>query len=125
MPAIDRSSHRQDDFLPVIQRSCAKRKHPFLVSDLMSSPRAFVTGITGQDGSYLAELLISKGYEVHGLVHRPDALPASNIRHLFADAKIINKQLFLHNGAFEDATHLRRIINRAKPDEFYHLAGQS
>src|SRR4029077_1162764 len=87
--------------------------------------RAFITGITGQDGSYLAELLLGKGYEVHGLVHRPDALPASNIRHLVADAQLLNKRLFLHNGAFEDATHLRKIISRAKPNEFYHLAGQS
>ena len=62
---------------------------------------------------------------MHGLVHRPDALPASNIRHLVADAALLNKRLFLHNGAFEDATHLRRIISRAKPHEFYHLAGQS
>jgi GDPmannose 4,6-dehydratase len=91
----------------------------------MSTPRAFITGITGQDGSYLAELLLGKGYEIHGLVHRPDALPASNIRHLVADAQLLNKRLFLHNGAFEDATHLRRIISRAKPNEFYHLAGQS
>ncbi len=91
----------------------------------MSTPRAFITGITGQDGSYLAELLLEKGYEVHGLVHRPDALPASNIRHLVADPNLLNKRLFLHNGAFEDATHLRRIISKAKPNEFYHLAGQS
>lgn len=91
----------------------------------MFTPRAFITGITGQDGSYLAELLLGKGYEVHGLVHRPDALSASNIRHLVADAQLLNKRLFLHNGAFEDATHLRRIISRAKPNEFYHLAGQS
>ena len=91
----------------------------------MPTPRAFITGITGQDGSYLAELLLENGYEVHGLVHRPDALPASNIRHLVADANLLNKRLFLHNGAFEDATHLRRLISRAKPNEFYHLAGQS
>jgi len=87
--------------------------------------RAFITGITGQDGSYLAELLLEKGYEVHGLVHRPDALAGSNIRHLVSDARIINKTLFLHSGAFEDATHLRRLISKAQPDEFYHLAGQS
>ncbi len=91
----------------------------------MPTPRAFITGITGQDGSYLAELLLEKGYEVHGLVHRPDALPASNIRHLVADPNLLNKRIFLHNGAFEDATHLRRIISKAKPNEFYHLAGQS
>jgi GDPmannose 4,6-dehydratase len=88
-------------------------------------PTAFITGITGQDGSYLAELLLEKGYIVHGLVHRPDALAASNISHLVQDQNIINKSLFLHPGAFEDATHLRRIINKARPTEFYHLAGQS
>ena len=91
----------------------------------MSTLRAFITGITGQDGSYLAELLLEKGYEVHGLVHRPDALGASNIRHLVADPQLLNKRLFLHNGAFEDATHLRRLISRTRPNEFYHLAGQS
>ncbi len=87
--------------------------------------RAFITGITGQDGSYLCEWLLAHDYEVHGLVHRPDALPASNIRHLVADVAVLNKRLFLHNGAFEDATQLRRIISQAKPNEFYHLAGQS
>jgi len=91
----------------------------------MSNNIAFVTGITGQDGSYLAELLLHKGYTVHGLVHRPDGLATGNIRHLVADATLLNKRLFLHNGAFEDATHLRRIISRAQPTEFYHLAGQS
>lgn len=91
----------------------------------MSIPRAFITGITGQDGSYLAELLLEKGYDVHGLVHRPDALLTSNIRQLVSDSSLLNKRLFLHSGAFEDATHLRRIISKAKPHEFYHLAGQS
>jgi GDPmannose 4,6-dehydratase len=86
---------------------------------------AFITGITGQDGSYLAELLLEKGYTVHGLVHRPDALAGSNIGPLVQDGGLLGKRLFLHNGAFEDATHLRRIIMQAKPKEFYHLAGQS
>ena len=89
------------------------------------SPSAFITGITGQDGSYLAELLLEKGYAVHGLVHRPDALLASPIAHLVNDPAVMGKRLFLQNGAFEDGTHLRRIISRAKPTEFYHLAGQS
>jgi GDPmannose 4,6-dehydratase len=86
---------------------------------------AFITGITGQDGSYLAELLLEKGYAVHGLVHRPDALATSNIAHLVQDPALMGKRLVLHNGAFEDATHLRRMISRAQPTEFYHLAGQS
>jgi len=91
----------------------------------MSEPTAFITGITGQDGSYLCELLLEQGYEVHGLVHRPESLQGGNIRHLVDDPAIHKKRLFLHTGAFEDATHLRRIIYRARPTEFYHLAGQS
>ncbi|MEO0794180.1 MAG: GDP-mannose 4,6-dehydratase [Verrucomicrobiota bacterium] len=91
----------------------------------MSKQAAFITGITGQDGSYLCELLLEKGYEVHGLVHRPESLQSGNIRHLVDDESIFKKKLFLHTGAFEDATHLRRIINKAQPSEFYHLAGQS
>ncbi len=87
--------------------------------------RAFITGITGQDGSYLAELLLARDYEVHGMVHRPDSLPGSNIGPLVNDPALLNRRLFLHNGSFEDATHLRRLISRARPDEFYHLAGQS
>ncbi len=86
---------------------------------------AFITGITGQDGSYLAELLLDKGYDVHGLVHRPEALQSSPIAPLVNDPAVMGRRLFLQNGAFEDATHLRRIISRAKPTEFYHLAGQS
>ncbi len=88
-------------------------------------PVAFITGITGQDGSYLCELLLEKGYTVHGLVHRPDSLSGSNIGYLTEDSSVMGKRLVLHNGAFEDATHLRRIITQARPDEFYHLAGQS
>lgn len=86
---------------------------------------AFITGITGQDGSYLCELLLKKGYRVHGLVHRPESIQKSHIGHLAKNPAIIDKQLFLHPGAFEDATHLRRMINKAQPTEFYHLAGQS
>ncbi len=86
---------------------------------------AFITGITGQDDSYLAELLLEKDYTVHGLVHRPDSLGSSNIAHLVHRSELMGTRLILHNGAFEDATHLRRIIARARPTEFYHLAGQS
>ncbi len=86
---------------------------------------AFITGISGQDGSYLAELLLEKGYIVHGLIHRPDRLHSSNIGTLVRDPEIYEKRLILHNGSYEDSTHLRRIIAKAKPTEFYHLAGQS
>ncbi len=86
---------------------------------------AFITGITGQDGSYLCELLLEKGYTVHGLVHRPENLLYGNIGHLVRDEALLGKRLLLHTGSFEDATHLRRIILKARPDEFYHLAAQS
>lgn len=86
---------------------------------------AFLSGITGQDGSYLLELLLERGYIVHGLIHRPDRLMSSTISHVLRDEGVINKKLFLHNGSYEDSTHLRRIIAKAKPTEFYHLAGQS
>lgn len=91
----------------------------------MAQKTAFITGITGQDGSYLADHLLGQDYIVHGLVHRPDSVGSSNIKHHVADTKTLNKRLFLHTGSFEDATHLRRVIYKAKPDEFYHLAGQS
>ena len=86
---------------------------------------AFITGITGQDGSYLAEHLLEQGYIVHGLTHRPEGLLFGNIAHLVRDEELMGNRLFLHTGSFEDATHLRRIIVKSKPDEFYHLAAQS
>lgn len=91
----------------------------------MKDKTAFITGITGQDGSYLADHLLEQGYTVHGLVHRPDFVGSSNIKHYLSDSKIFNKRLFLHTGSFEDAAHLRRLVYKAKPDELYHLAGQS
>lgn len=86
-------------------------------------PTAFITGITGQDGSYLTELLLGKGYSVHGLVRRPESLSSGNLRHLIHDPAVMDRRLFLHAGSFEDTTYLRRILLRARPDEFYHLAG--
>ncbi len=92
----------------------------------MTTPKiAFITGITGQDGSYLCELLLEKGYLVHGLTHRPEGLLYGNIGHLVRDEELMGKRLHIHTGSFEDATHLRRIIYKAKPHEFYHLAAQS
>lgn len=86
---------------------------------------AFITGITGQDGSYLCELLLERGYTVHGLVRRPEGLPAGNLAHLVNTPGLVGSRLFLHAGAFEDTTHLRRILLRAQPTEFYHLASGS
>jgi GDPmannose 4,6-dehydratase len=90
-----------------------------------SEKTALVTGITGQDGSYLAELLLDKGYAVHGIVRRTSNLVRSRIEHLRLDDKIYGQRLFLHYGDLSDGTTLRRIFREVQPDEIYHLAGQS
>src|SRR3954465_14415904 len=86
---------------------------------------ALITGITGQDGSYLSELLLEKGYAVHGVVRRPSNLLRSRIEHLRGDENVYGKSLFLHYGDLSDGTTLRRIFSEVQPDELYHLAGQS
>lgn len=86
---------------------------------------ALITGITGQDGSYLTELLLDKGYDVHGVVRRTSNLLRSRIEHLRRDEKIYNRRLFLHYGDLSDGTTLRRIFRKVQPTEVYHLAGQS
>jgi GDPmannose 4,6-dehydratase len=87
--------------------------------------RALLTGITGQDGSYLAELLLSKGYEVHGIVRRASTFNTGRIDHLYVDPHGPNVRLFLHYGDLSDGTALRRILERVKPDEVYNLGAQS
>jgi GDPmannose 4,6-dehydratase len=86
---------------------------------------ALITGITGQDGSYLTELLLQKGYAVHGIVRRTSNLLRSRIEHLRRDPKIYDQKLFLHYGDLSDTTTLRRIFREVGPGELYHLAGQS
>ena len=86
---------------------------------------ALITGITGQDGSYLTELLLSKGYTVHGVVRRTSNVVRSRIEHLRADPAVHGKRLFLHYGDLTDGTTLRRIFSLVQPSEVYHLAGQS
>jgi GDPmannose 4,6-dehydratase len=86
---------------------------------------ALITGITGQDGSYLTELLLKKGYEVHGLVRRSSTIERSRLKHLYVDENINNKRLFLHYADLDDPTTIRRVITKVQPHEFYHLAGQS
>lgn len=92
--------------------------------------KAFVTGITGQDGSYLTELLLSKGYEVHGMIRRSSSLNTSRICHLFPEAEIAgtskgNSGLFLHYGDLSDSEQISNIMDKVKPDEVYNLAAQS
>src|SRR3989339_923175 len=85
--------------------------------------KAFITGITGQDGSYLAELLLEKGYEVHGIVRRTSIIVRSRLEHLFPKFK--DKQLFLHYGDLCDGSNISHLLYKIKPDEVYNLAAQS
>lgn len=89
------------------------------------SPVALITGITGQDGSYLTELLLEKGYQVHGLVRRQSSTVRRRLEHLYADPSIYGQRLHLHYADLDDATTIRRILTGLEPDELYHLAGQS
>ncbi len=86
---------------------------------------ALITGITGQDGSYLTEFLLQRGYEVHGIVRRSSTLERSRLSHLYTDESVYNRRLFLHYADLMDPTTIRRIVRRVQPQEFYHLAGQS
>lgn len=86
---------------------------------------ALITGITGQDGSYLTELLLEKDYEVHGVVRRSSSFNRWRIEHLIQNSSIYGKKLFLHYADLSDDASLRRIFSQTNPDEFYHLAGQS
>src|ERR687892_564919 len=87
--------------------------------------KALITGITGQDGSYLAELLLSKGYEVHGIIRRASTFNTERIDHLYQDPHINGVKLFLHYGDIADSTNLIKLLYRIQPDEIYHLAAQS
>jgi GDPmannose 4,6-dehydratase len=87
--------------------------------------KALITGITGQDGSYLAELLLSKGYEVHGIIRRASSFNTGRIDHLYKDPHINGVHLFLHYGDIADSTNLIKLLYRIRPDEIYHLAAQS
>jgi len=87
--------------------------------------KAFITGITGQDGSYLAELLLRKGYEVHGLIRRASTFNTSRIDHLYVDSHDPSANLFLHYGDLSDGSRLVRLLDEIKPDEVYNLAAQS
>jgi len=87
--------------------------------------RAFITGITGQDGSYLAELLLEKGYEVHGLIRRSSTFNTSRIDHLFKDPHDETNHLHLHYGDLTDAAGITNLIRQIEPEEVYNLAAQS
>src|SRR5690348_9394565 len=87
--------------------------------------RALITGITGQDGSYLAELLLAKGYEVHGLIRRASTFNTARIDHLYMDPHESDARLFLHYGDITDGSRLVTLLAQVRPEEVYHLAAQS
>lgn len=87
--------------------------------------KALITGITGQDGSYLAEILIEKGYEVHGVVRRSSSFNTGRIDHLFNNPEISNQVFFLHHGDITDTSNMNRLLEKIDPDEIYNLAAQS
>src|SRR5919106_3137134 len=87
--------------------------------------KALITGITGQDGSYLADFLLEKGYEVHGIIRRASTFNTERIDHLYQDPHINGVRLFFHYGDIGDSTNLIKLLYRLQPDEIYHLAAQS
>ena len=87
--------------------------------------KALITGITGQDGSYLAELLLDKGYEVHGMLRRSSSFNTGRIDHLYNDQDVLNRKLFLHYGDLTDSSNLNRLLEKIRPDEIYNLGAQS
>lgn len=87
--------------------------------------KAVITGITGQDGSYLAEILLDKGYEVHGLIRRSSTFNTSRINHLYQDLHVNGIKLFLHYGDLSDPHSIRMLLHKVEPDELYHLGAQS
>src|SRR5579872_6170251 len=86
---------------------------------------ALISGITGQDGSYLAELLLEKGYEVHGIKRRSSSLNTERVDHLYSDPHVPGTRFFMHYGDMTDATNLIRIVQEVQPTEIYNLAAQS
>ena len=87
--------------------------------------RALITGITGQDGAYLAEFLLKKGYRVHGIKRRASLFNTERIDHLYQDPHVSNRNLILHYGDMTDSSSLVRIMQQVQPDEIYNLAAQS
>jgi GDPmannose 4,6-dehydratase len=87
--------------------------------------KALITGITGQDGSYLAELLLEKGYEVHGIIRRSSSFNTGRIDHLYKDPHVNGVNLFLHFGDLSDSSNITRLLEKIKPDEIYNLGAQS
>ena len=103
----------------------ARRSEISMPSSITPTKTALITGITGQDGSYLAELLLEKGYEVHGIKRRASSFNTSRIDHLYQDPHVDDPRLVLHYGDLTDSSNLIRIIQQVQPDEIYNLGAQS
>jgi GDPmannose 4,6-dehydratase len=101
------------------------RKKPKLFQKESFMEKALITGVTGQDGSYLAELLLEKDYEVHGVIRRASSFNTERIDHLYKDVHSKNVSFFLHYGDLTDSSNLNRLIEKIEPDEIYNLAAQS
>ena len=95
------------------------------MSTKSNGKKALITGITGQDGAYLAEFLLEKGYEVHGIKRRASSFNTDRIDHLYRDPHEPDRRMILHYGDLTDATNLIRIVQEVRPDEIYNLAAQS
>jgi GDPmannose 4,6-dehydratase len=91
----------------------------------MDKKRALITGITGQDGSYLAEFLLEKGYEVHGIKRRASSFNTQRVDHIYQDPHVDNKNFILHYGDLTDSSNLTRILQEVQPGEVYNLGAQS
>ena len=91
----------------------------------MSIKKALITGITGQDGSYLADFLLSKGYEVHGIIRRTSSFSRPRLEHLYVDPRDPHARLFLHYGDLSDSETMSHILYNIKPEEVYNLGAQS
>ena len=91
----------------------------------MSARRALITGVTGQDGSYLSRFLLEKGYEVHGIKRRSSSFNTGRIEDIYEDPHVTNKQMYLHFGDVTDATNIIRVVQEVQPHEIYNLAAQS
>jgi GDPmannose 4,6-dehydratase len=108
--------------IPIIGSNSIRR---FIKQYILANKTALITGITGQDGAYLAELLLDKGYEVHGIKRRSSSFNTARIDHLYQDPHFRQKPFYLHYGDMTDATNLIRIVQEVQPDEIYNLAAQS
>jgi GDPmannose 4,6-dehydratase len=123
---LSKSSDRET---PTSGINCGSRfsrtKRKIRMTKRPDSKVALITGVTGQDGAYLAELLLEKGYTVHGIKRRSSSFNTGRIEHLYQDPHVENQRFILHHGDMTDATNLIRIVQQTQPDEIYNLAAQS